>query len=98
MLCVPAAKGHLYPKEVKDARIYTCVLLLLDKLPLNSLVLQPVSKLSILKQSPKELRVTVELVAAFTSFPQDQNCSSPLRKTSTKELCAACKHLSTEIA
>lgn len=68
MLYIPAAKSHLYPKEVKGARIYTCVLLLLDKLPLNGLVLVPISKLGILKQSPKELHITVELLAAFIFF------------------------------
>jgi len=72
MLCVPAAKGHLYPKKVKlkVLIICTCVLLLLDKLPLNGLVLVSIPKLSILKQSPKKLLVMAER----------ENCSSLLTK------------------
>lgn len=38
-----------------------------------------------------------DLLAAFTSSPQDQSCSSLLTKTSSRELCAGYKHLSAEL-
>lgn len=58
----------------------------------------PKSKLTVLKHSPKDLQIMVDFLAAFASFPQDQNCSSLLTKTLTKELCTDCKHLSAELA